>query len=969
LEEGSDAGQNGGVASFPRFLPAVLLACVAGGACAARSSDTKAVTADHGAPAVVASAPRVPPEMRWPWSRGDETFLRRWFVLPPIPLPVSQGPVDFRRLLATDDLPAGGGEGTTCPTAGAVGSAASSRLPWRAESSWTDAVDWTEPFSLGSKDGWAVYACATVHRASAGRAVLSIGSDDPLRVWLNGTLVHEGFQPRRLVPDEDRIDVDMKAGENVVLVKLVHASGPSQFAVRVLERGAVPSREVEIGPTILEGESTADRLVVLTDVAVAPGLARVTLDVVGAGGRVVATQTAPRGVRVAFDPRSWPDGAYEIRCTTRTLAGNAWSAHLPWYKGNAVLAAHRLRDAAEHADRSSPTGWTVRMLGAMILDRLGPLDAVRGNPWWTVQSPLLEFEELELETKRARARVRPYGFVRFAYRDEVDGTVQFCRSYLPAGYDPSKKWPLLVFLHGYNPGDPPYVQWWNADSRHPSFADNSEVIVLEPHGRGNDWYRGFGAQDVLRCIQRAKETFSVDDDRVYLTGESMGGGGVWEIGSSHPELFAALAPTFGGWDYHVYLDEAARAKLTPTERFFRERESSFARAESLLNTPVFIHHGDSDKQVDVEESRYVARMLQRWGYDVRYRELADRGHEDLKIDDEVVHWLLEHRRNGAPSHVRIRSGDLSQASSEWVSVERFETPLSFVAVDAAIAGPNLVRLDTAHVAALTLSPRGPLVDPAKPLEVVWNGAPVRSIPLQAGRATLRAEGYAPAPREKTPASAGPLFDLYRTPFALVVGTISPDPAMVARCAEKAEEFVKFWRSWQNEAPRVFRDTELTDTQAAEYSLLLLGSARDNRVVARLGDALPLRVAADEIAVDGRFFPVRDAVVQMIYPSPFHAARYVSVVAGTSAEGMYFWFPGNDANAGDRFWDFLIRDGRDGGHPTASIGPAVAGPFLDDTRVVSGVFDAGWRYRDEFVVRGDEGLRGHLPLLRAPPSRP
>ncbi len=103
----------------------------------------------------------------------------------------------------------------------------------------------------------------------------------------------------------------------------------------------------------------------------------------------------------------------------------------------------------------------------MVEDRLGgKLGEASGNPWWKIHSPLMEYDELMLERSGQTGRIRPYGFVRLAYRDEVDGSPQFCRAYLPAGYDPAKKWPLVVQIHGYNGANPVYVRWWSADQRH-----------------------------------------------------------------------------------------------------------------------------------------------------------------------------------------------------------------------------------------------------------------------------------------------------------------------------------------------------------------------------------------------------------------------------------------------------------------------------------------------------------------------
>ncbi|MES1263464.1 MAG: prolyl oligopeptidase family serine peptidase, partial [Peristeroidobacter soli] len=344
-------------------------------------------------------------------------------------------------------------------------------------------------------------------------------------------------------------------------------------------------------------------------------------------------------------------------------------ANLAWYKGDALARARELVADAAKADASKPEGATLQMLANMVEDRLGKKVAdAKGNPWSGIHSPLMEYEELKLERNGKPARVRAGGFVRLAWVDETDGSVQYARAYLPVRYDTAKKWPMVVQLHGYNPPNPQYWNWWGVDSRHAldgEYPGQPGVIYVEPHGRGNVQYRGFADSDVLRAISEAKRLFSVDEDRVYLTGESMGGWGVWNVATRHPELFAAIAPVHGGVDYHSQMSEEEIAKLAPVARFLKESESSWSMADSLINTPIFVHHGEVDRSVNVDWSRWGVKLLQRWGYDVRYHEYPGKGHEMLSTGNSSmsVEWFLQHRRNPDPSTVRIRSAELRNASA------------------------------------------------------------------------------------------------------------------------------------------------------------------------------------------------------------------------------------------------------------------------------------------------------------------
>ena len=566
---------------------------------------------------------------------------------------------------------------------------------------------------------------------------------------MNGALVLDRRTPRQLTFDEDQVEVEMKAGDNFLLVKSEQRKGPWTFSARVLERGAIPPRIQEIGPSLMEDSQTA--LVVKTDINKDHAAQeKVTVEAVGAGGKVFAEQSTTRGESVRFSPAAWPDGAYELRCSTHRMDGRAYATHIPWYKGDAMAAAGRLVAAGAAGDE------TTKMLADLVMDRLGKdLDKVTGNPWWAIHSPLMEFEELRLEAAGKAARKRPYGFYRFAYRDEVDGSPQFCRAYLPGGYGTSKKWPLVVKIHGYNPANPDYVRWWSVDSRHNmadvEYAGRQGVIYMEPHGRGNTNYLGLGDRDIVRVVQLAKQQFSVDEDRVYLVGDSMGGWGTWNVGTRHPDLFAAIAPIYGGADYHAQMTEEQLAKLAPLDRFLEEKQGSWSMADGLLHMPILVHHGDVDRSVNVDYSRYGVRMLQRWGYNVRYVELPGYGHEEMNVLANIIDWLVEQRRVVNPRRTRIRSAELQNASAYWARVDQADLPNEFMVVDAEITAPNTIRVDSTNVLALTLTPGAGLVDAARGVKVVWNGEP-REVRFQAGQLKLRAAGYAPGALEKSAAA-------------------------------------------------------------------------------------------------------------------------------------------------------------------------------------------------------------------------
>jgi pimeloyl-ACP methyl ester carboxylesterase len=543
------------------------------------------------------------------------------------------------------------------------------------------------------------------------------------------------------------------------------------------------------------------------------------------------------------------------------------------------------------------------------------------------------------------------GFLRMAWIDEVDGSPQYARTFLPPDYDPkeaTRRWPMVVVLHGYNPPNPEYIHWWGVTERHNGLADGHNVIVVEPHGRGNTGYMGIGDADVLRAIAQAKAAFRVDDARVYLMGYSMGGGGTWHVGTRHPDLFAAIGPIYGGWDWHVWMKDDEAAKLTPRHKYRLESASSFVQADALLTTPVFVNHGDADDLVDPNYSRYAVRMLQRWGYDVRYWEHPGLGHGRLDCEDALLSWFLARRSEADPRHVRVRAGRLKSAEAHWVRVEQREDPNEFIHVDARAIDRNTLRVDTANVLQVRLSPRQAIVDRSKPIRVIWNGELMGDIAMDDGAIVLRAKTYVPGKLFKTPELAGPVDEVQATPFAIVAGTIAKGPLMRQFCLVRAQTARDDWKQWQKVEPRYFLDTQITDEQVRKYTLILFGGPQENLVTQRLAKDLPLKLTPEGVTLAGRHLPAKDASVVMVYPHPLAAGRYVCVHAGNSPAGMFF------ANRFVEEADFTVAD--------ALTSPDTP---LEELCVVSGHFDCHWQYEDRFAWRGDAAKRAKAVRMKAP----
>lgn len=176
-----------------------------------------------------------------------QTAPLRWLVLSPIPVQPAGNPqlpdeVTQKRVFATDLLAAQGGEAKISPQPGGKISVNGVEREWKATAAVADQISLN---SAERKDDFEIaYASTEFEVPRDTDTLIGIGSDDAVRVWLNGDLIHEKWSSRGVQLDEDIVPVHLKAGKNRLLLKVQNISGPWGFACRLLDDNLKANRLV-----------------------------------------------------------------------------------------------------------------------------------------------------------------------------------------------------------------------------------------------------------------------------------------------------------------------------------------------------------------------------------------------------------------------------------------------------------------------------------------------------------------------------------------------------------------------------------------------------------------------------------------------------------------------------------------------------------------------------------------------------
>lgn len=113
-------------------------------------------------------------------------------------------------------------------------------LSWKAHNSNTDAIDLDAIFN--KPDFCQAFALAEINSDREQSVVLAFGSDDGIKVYLNGKLVHKNWIPRGVTPDDDAVPVTLQKGSNQLLLAIQDVNQGWGFTARILDKQGLSDR-------------------------------------------------------------------------------------------------------------------------------------------------------------------------------------------------------------------------------------------------------------------------------------------------------------------------------------------------------------------------------------------------------------------------------------------------------------------------------------------------------------------------------------------------------------------------------------------------------------------------------------------------------------------------------------------------------------------------------------------------------
>ena len=323
---------------------------------------------------------------------------------------------------------------------------------------------------------------------------------------------------------------------------------------------------------------------------------------------------------------------------------------------------------------------------------------------------------------------------------------------VPADYVPTRAWPLRVALHGGvgrpapGPDDPPARALTN---RIPITGE----LVLHPRAwSGSEWWTFGQVENIAKLVDRVKHDYNVDESRIYVTGISDGGTGVYFLAMRAATLWAACLPLNGHPLVLANPDSGADGQLFPG---------------NLVNCPLRAVNGGRDPLYPAASVAPMIAMFRRGGVPIEFQVYEEAGHDVSWWGEErprYEQFLAGHRRSAHPERVSWATERTDRYNRfRWLVIDRLgmrgsDRPLADVnrfeagngremtlfarprpsgRVDAVRRG-NAFDVETRGVTAFTLLLSPDVIDFAAPVRVSVNGRVVHDAVVAKSRETLLA---------------------------------------------------------------------------------------------------------------------------------------------------------------------------------------------------------------------------------------
>lgn len=245
---------------------------------------------------------------------------------------------------------------------------------------------------------------------------------------------------------------------------------------------------------------------------------------------------------------------------------------------------------------------------------------------------------------------------------------------VPADYDPARKWQLRVQLHGGVGRPSPNAQppgragapGGGANGRAPNRIAGEKQIYLHPSGwAAAQWWDEEQVDNIMRAVDALKRKYNIDETKIYITGISDGGTGVYYMALKEPNLWSSYLPLNGSLAVIRSPDNGADGEM---------------HGNNLINAPLYVVNGENDPLYPVAQVEPHVKWLTGMGVTLKFRPQAGAVHNTAWWPTErepFETFVREHPRAAHPTSLSWETERVDRFNrNRWLQIDRLRTDAS-----------------------------------------------------------------------------------------------------------------------------------------------------------------------------------------------------------------------------------------------------------------------------------------------------
>jgi len=309
----------------------------------------------------------------------------------------------------------------------------------------------------------------------------------------------------------------------------------------------------------------------------------------------------------------------ELEFRRNHLTNARWPEDLAFFQQQMVICADHILAAIEGLEKAVQQSNGIRLAYSSLrkytlaVEALYPLSTMlRPVSRYFLEPGFRDNEDLLDKLTMSEVTGETVGIMHAGNKRDERGGLSI---YVPEYYEASKKWPVVIALHGGSGHGADSLWSWLREARARGF------ILLSPTSQGATWSLtgdDLDAKTLRRIVSGCCEQWNIDTERVMLTGMSDGATYTLLAGLAEDAPFTHLAPLCG--TFHPMLLDGMG---------------------SIKKKSIYLVHGVLDWMFPVESARETQQCLSSRGASVVYREIEDLSHTyPREINSDILDWFV-----------------------------------------------------------------------------------------------------------------------------------------------------------------------------------------------------------------------------------------------------------------------------------------------------------------------------------------